>query len=107
MGRITIRFAGICAHFTRPRLEQPRVRHRVVLPAVATFRMDVVDAPGLDFHAYFLQPHYAFFKKDGVLIPTVPLILADGYLVRPCRITVPNAERKKPLGTFPSSVPRL
>jgi hypothetical protein len=109
MGQITIQFAGICAHFTQPALDEliPVVRHRVVLPAVATFRMDVVESPDIAFQPYFLQPHYAVFKKGGVLVHDIPQILANGYLLRSCRITVPNAKRGQPLGTFPSSVPHL
>lgn len=107
MGRITIRFAGICAHFPNPGLEHPKVQHRVVLPDVATFRMGIVQPPGLDFQAYFLQPHYPVFKKDGVLVDALPRILANGYLMRPCRITVPDAEPGQPLGPFPFGVPHL
>lgn len=107
MGRITIQFAGICAHFRNPGLEHPKVQHRVVLPDVATFRMGIVQPPGLDFQPYFLQPHYPVFKKDGVLVDALPRILANGYLMRPCRITVPDAEPGQPLGLFPFGVPHL
>jgi hypothetical protein len=107
MGQITITFAGICAHFRDGSLLPPDVQHRVVLPTVATFRMGIVQPPGFGFLPYFLQPHYPIFKRDGTLVKALEHILANGYLMRPCRVTVANAVVNQPLGAFPSDIPQL